>query len=235
MCSFYFSRLHNSSSGLMPFKDECHLCGRILSYNYLRRCWRCGKLYCIDCMVPDVATGDASRLLCLNCARRIVSPKPKTKYEPLKGYLKFRAAFTDSVKLSFAQIDGIIGDNLPMEAYRSENWWANLTNTAHARAWLEAGWKTSEVNLKEGYVVFRKVEKIQSVALPKMRDFEKPEKPFTPPPSRIMHRKKPSKTKIANLYARLKNLERQRASPQKLKGSFTPKPAHEKRVFKQKT
>jgi hypothetical protein len=78
---------------------------------------RCGKLFCIDCMVPEVSTGDASRLLCLNCARRIVSPKSKAKYEPLKGYLKFRAAFTDSVKLSFAQIDGIIGDNLPMEAY----------------------------------------------------------------------------------------------------------------------
>ncbi|MEM2567248.1 MAG: hypothetical protein QXH20_02090 [Candidatus Bathyarchaeia archaeon] len=204
----------------MPLKDECQLCGRVLPYNYLRRCWRCGKLFCVDCMVPEVSTGDASRLLCLNCARKIVSPKSKAKYEPLKGYLKFRAVFTDSVKLSFAQIDGIIGDNLPMEAYRSKEWWANSPDTVHARAWLDAGWETSEVNLKEGYVIFRKVKKIQGMALSKKREAEEPKRPFTPPPSRIMRRKKPSKTKIARLCARLKNLERQKAVPKKLRGSF---------------
>jgi hypothetical protein len=171
-------------------------------------------------MVPEVATGDASRLLCLNCARRIVSPKPKAKYEPLKSYLKFRAAFTDSVKLSFAQIDGIIGDNLPMEAYRSENWWANHPSSVHARTWLDAGWEASEVNLKEGYVIFKKVKSSQGVVLKKERKTEEPKKPFTPTPSRIMRRKKPSKTKLAKLYARLKNLERRRTAPKKLRGSF---------------
>jgi len=186
-------------------------------------------------MVPEVSTGDASKLLCLNCARRIVSPKPKAKYEPLKGYLKFRAAFTNSVKLSFAQIDGIIGDNLPIEAYRSENWWTNSPENAHANAWLEAGWETREVNLKEGYVIFQKIKSPQTIVLQKKKENEKPKRPFTPPPSRIMHRKRPSKTKIAKLYARLKNLERQRAAPQKLRGSFKPKPFHEKRVFKQRT
>ncbi|MEM3769951.1 MAG: hypothetical protein QXG76_02025, partial [Candidatus Bathyarchaeia archaeon] len=217
--------MHATKVGLMPLKDECHLCGRVLPYSYLRRCWKCGRLFCIDCMVPEVATGDASRLLCLNCAQRIVFPKPKAKYEPLKGYLKFRAAFTDSVKLSFAQIDGIIGDNLPMEAYRSENWWANSPNNAHAKAWLDIGWKTSEVNLKEGYVIFRKGKSPQSAVISRKKDVEKPKKPFTPPPSRIMHRKRPSKTKIAKLYARLKNLERQRVAPQKFRGGFKPKPA----------
>ena len=171
-------------------------------------------------MVPEVTTGDASRLLCLNCARRIVSPKPKAKYEPLKGYLKFRAAFTDSVKLSFAQIDGIIGDNLPMEAYRSENWWVNSPNIVHARAWLEAGWGTSEVNLKEGYVIFKKVKSPQMVVFKKRKEAEESKKPFTPPPLRVIRRKKPSKTKIAKLYARLKNLERQRIAPKKLRGNF---------------
>lgn len=171
-------------------------------------------------MVPEVSTGDASRLLCLNCARKIVSPKPKAKYAPLMGYLKFRAAFTDSVKLSFAQIDGIIGDNLPLEAYRSAKWWANSPDSVHARAWLDAGWETSEVNLKEAYVIFRKVKSPQSVVISKKREVEGFKKPFTPPPSRIMHRKKPSKTKIAKLYARLKNLERQKAVPKKLRGSL---------------
>ncbi|MBS7636396.1 hypothetical protein KEJ37_03500 [Candidatus Bathyarchaeota archaeon] len=219
----------------MPFKDECRLCGRVLLYNYLRRCWKCGKFFCVDCMVPEVSTGDVSRLLCLNCARRMVSPKSKDKYEPLKSYLRFRAAFTDSVKLSFAQIEGIIGDNLPMEAYRSEDWWMNSPKSVHARAWLDAGWETSEINTKEGYVIFRKVKNLQSLVAQKKREIEKPKKPFTPPPSRILHHKKPSKTKIARLYARLKNMERQRAAPQKLRGNFKPKPAQEKRVFKQNT
>jgi hypothetical protein len=85
-------------------------------------------------MVPDVVTGDIRRLFCLNCARKIVSPKTGNKFEALTRYLCFRESFTKTVKLSFAQIDGIIGDNLPLEAYRSEEWWKNTLKTAHAKA-----------------------------------------------------------------------------------------------------
>ncbi|MBC7130836.1 hypothetical protein H5T51_06435 [Candidatus Bathyarchaeota archaeon] len=216
----------------MPYKDECGICGRVLPYSYLRRCWRCGKLFCIDCMVEDITTGDAYRLLCLRCARRLVSPKIRGKYEALTRYLKFRAAFTDMVKLSFAKIDGIIGDNLPMAAYQSESWWENSREKEHARAWLDAGWEVDEVNLKEAYVIFRKTKAAASPANIRRKKFEEPRKPFTPAPSRIFKRKKPSKTKIAKLYARLKNIERQKAQP-KLRGKFKPRPSHEKRTFKQ--
>ncbi|MBS7616113.1 hypothetical protein KEJ45_02800 [Candidatus Bathyarchaeota archaeon] len=220
----------------MPFKDECRLCGRVLPYSYLRRCLRCGKLFCLDCMVPEVSTGDTKRLLCLNCARRIVAPTRKGKYEALADYLKFRAAFTDSVRLSFAKIDGIIGDNLPINAYRSETWWENSPENAHAKAWLEAGWETKEVNLKEGYVTFQKTKNTQKTALKKRRKREEQNmKPFTPPPAKIFRRRQPSKTKIAKLYARLKNIERQKAAQPKLRGSLKPKPAQEKRVFKPKS
>ncbi|MGQ9538823.1 MAG: DUF7662 domain-containing protein [Candidatus Bathycorpusculaceae bacterium] len=218
----------------MPFKDECRLCGRVFPYSYLRLCLKCGKLFCVDCMVPDVATGETRRLFCLNCARKTVSPKRRDKYEALTSYLRFRASFTDSVRLSFAQIDGIIGDNLPMNAYRSEAWWENSPNTAHAKAWLDAGWETSEVNLKEGYVVFQKVKSLQKPSLKNKREKLQPQKPFTPPPSRILRKHKPSKTKMAKLSARLKNIERQRLAQPKLRGSFKPKPAHEKEVFKPK-
>lgn len=216
----------------MPFKDECKICGRVLPYSCLRRCGKCGKLFCIDCMVPEVSTGDTKRLLCLNCARKIVSPRTRTKYEALTSYLKFRAAFTDSVKLSFAQIDGIIGDNLPMSAYRSESWWRNSHERENPKAWLEAGWKISEVNLKEGYVVFQKVKSLPTSAF-KRKAESQPKKPFKPAPSRILRTRKPSKTKIAKLYARLKNIERQRANPLKLKENFKPKPI-QKKLFQQK-
>jgi len=58
-------------------------------------------------MVPEITTGDYMRMFCLNCARKIVSPKTNKKYDALTSYLKFRAAFTSTVKLSLAQIDGI--------------------------------------------------------------------------------------------------------------------------------
>jgi len=188
-------------------------------------------------MVPDVATGDTGRLLCLNCARKTVQPKTRNKYEALTRYLRFRAAFTNTVRLSFAQIDGVIGDNLPLEAYRSEDWWKNTPSTAHAKAWLDAGWETAEINLKEAYVIFQKTKSQQPPAKhekTEKRAIQQLRKPYTPPPARIYIRRKPSKTKIAKLYARLKNIERAKASQPKLRGDFKPKPAHEKRLFKPK-
>lgn len=185
-------------------------------------------------MTPEVSTGDARKLFCLNCARKIVSPKTMSKYERLKGYLKFRAAFTDSVKLSFAQIDGVIGDNLPMSAYRSESWWENSVEKAHAKAWLEAGWKVSEVNLREGYVVFHLMKDSPVATSFKRRTGGRPEKPFKPASSRIIRKRKPSKTKISKLYARLKNIERQKIAPPKLRGNFKPKSVQEKKLFKPK-
>jgi hypothetical protein len=188
-------------------------------------------------MVPDVVTGDIRRLFCLNCARKIVSPKTGNKFEALTRYLRFRESFTKTVKLSFAQIDGIIGDNLPLEAYRSEEWWKNTPKTAHAKAWLDAGWEAAEVNLKEAYVVFKKTKSTPTETTERKRKKirQEPQKPYTPPPARIFSRRKLSKTKIAKLYARLKNIEKAKASKPKFRGDFKPKPAHEKRLMKPKS
>jgi len=217
----------------MPFKEECGICGRVLPYSYLRRCQRCGRLYCRDCMVLDFTAGDPTRVLCLNCARRIVSPKSTTKYRGLTSYLKFRGAFTDTVQLSFAKIDGIIGDNLPMSAYKSERWWGNMPSNVHARGWLDAGWEACEVNLKGGCVVFHKVKDLQPKRFRKRRTSRgEIKKPFTPVRVRIPRSRKPSKTKVSKLYARLKNLERRRTSMPTYHGSFKPKPKHEKTLFK---
>jgi hypothetical protein len=179
-------------------------------------------------MVPDVSTGDPTKLLCLNCARRTVAPRSVSRYGGLTGYLKFRGAFTSTVKLSFARIDGIIGENLPMSAYRSEEWWDNLPSSPHAKGWLEAGWEVREVNLKEGFVVFRKVKDVPMKRKSLSREIKKP---FTPVRVRIPKPKKPSKTKVSKLYARIKNLERQRTSMPKYHGSFKPRPKHEKKLF----
>jgi len=183
-------------------------------------------------MVPDISTGDPTKMLCLHCARKTVSPKFITKYEALTRYLKFRAAFTNTVKLSLAKIDGIIRDNLPLTAYKNEKWWNNNATNVHAKAWIEAGWNVHEINLKEGYVVFKKVKELQTKRFRKKASRNNIEKPFTPVPVRIPKSNKPSKTKVSKLYARLKNLERQKASTPTYPGSFKPKPRHEKKLFK---
>ncbi|MEM2108014.1 MAG: hypothetical protein QXL10_01870 [Candidatus Bathyarchaeia archaeon] len=210
-------------------KDECGICSRVLSVAYMRRCQRCKRLFCRDCMVPDVATGDPTLLLCLHCARRVVSPPSRSKYSGLTAHLKFRGSFTNLVKLSFARIDGLIGTNLPISAYREEAWWSNSPSSAHARAWLDAGWEVQEVNLQEGYVVFKKVREMPSKKLKRAKEDEI--KPFTPVPVYAPKRKPPSKTKVSKLYARIKNLERQHAANRGIRG-FKPRPSHEKQLFK---
>lgn len=183
-------------------------------------------------MVPDISTGDTSKMFCLNCARKIILPKSSSKYSGLTKHLKYRASFTNIVKLSLAQIDGLIGDNLPMSAYKTKNWWKNTSKSLRARAWIDAGWETSEVNLEKGYVIFHKVKQIQKQRLSKKSSGHKPKKPFTPAPARTFKTRKPSKTKLSKMYAKIKNLERKRSSRTNYPSSLKPKSAYEKKSFK---
>jgi hypothetical protein len=138
--------------------------------------------------------------------------------------LKFRAAFTGLVKLSFARIDGLIGSNLPISAFRDEAWWSNSSSSAHTKSWLEAGWEVQEVNLKEGYVIFKKVKDVPF----KKSGRRKLEinKPFTPVPVHMPRSKVPSKTKVSKLYARIKNMERNRALERRQIRGFKHKARH---------
>jgi hypothetical protein len=181
-------------------------------------------------MVPDVSTGDPTAMLCLHCARRVVSPQSRSKYGGLTGPLTVRGAFTRVVKLSFARIDGLIGSNLPMSAYRSEAWWSNSASSAHAKAWLDAGWEVQEVNLKEGFAVFKKVRNVPFKKGKRAKN--RIDKPFKPVPVRAANHKPPSKTKVSQLYARIKNLERQRTAGRGGIRGFKPKSQHEKKLFK---
>jgi hypothetical protein len=219
-------------ASVTPFKDECGICGRVLSSYRLKKCERCKRLFCRDCMVPDVTTGDTQTMLCLHCARRVVSPRIVSKYDGLARHLKFRAAFTNVVKLGFARIDGLIGSNLPMEAYRDESWWSNSPSTAHAKSWLDVGWEVQEVNLKEGIVTFKKVRELPRVRGCGRRRTNEISEPFTPVPVRPLKSKVPSKTKASKLYARILNLERQRNAARCYAKGLKPRSQYEKKLFK---
>ena len=167
-------------------------------------------------MVPDVSTGDPTLLLCLNCARRVVAPRITSKYEGLTKHLKFRAAFTSVVKLGFARIDGLIGSNLPMQAYRNESWWSNAASNAHAKGWLDAGWEVQEVNLAEGFVVFKKVRQLPRVRERTKRASAEITKPFTPVPVHPVKKNLPSKDE--GFQALCADLEHGAAAKQWLRG-----------------
>jgi hypothetical protein len=184
-------------------------------------------------MTPDVTTGDPTKMVCLHCARRIVSPRAFSKFDRLRSYLRFRGSFTNRVELPFAKIDGIIGDNLPLQAYRSDAWWNNSPSQVHSKAWVDEGWEVESVNLKEAKVVFHKVRMAQAPVRGRRRkNLDEIKKPFTPVPVRIPKTRIPSKTKVSKLYARIKNIERQSKAMPTYHGSFRPKPRYEKQLFR---
>jgi len=215
---------------MLLLKDECALCKRIVSSSYLRRCFRCGKLYCIDCstFTPE------GYVICLNCARRVVSPRRLgTKYSPLSRYLLRRAMFTDRVVLPFAEIEGIIGDNMPLTASRDSEWWNNTRFTAQGRAWIDVGWNVESVDINNHTVTLIQVAKPEIKQRVKTR--EKKKTPFFKQPMRYARRKKlalPSKTKIAQAQARLRNIERRKMIGQSPRGKLPTKSAYQKRLFK---
>ena len=81
-----------------------------------------------------------------------------TKYEPLKRHLEgmFRHG---EVRLSFAEIERILGFSLPPSAYEAQPWWSN-TRAGHsqAAAWLDAGWKTAALDRVGRQVSFVKAD-----------------------------------------------------------------------------
>jgi hypothetical protein len=77
-----------------------------------------------------------------------------SRYDPLKMYLRGRSE--PVVHLSFAEIERIIGGQLPASARRHRPWWANERSGGHvhASAWMGAGRRTANVDLNAGSVDF---------------------------------------------------------------------------------
>ena len=66
------------------------------------------------------------------------------KYVALKNYLQ--KSNQPIVKLTFEQIEKIIGDSLPNSAMtHAESWWSNNADHSQAVSWLHAGYETDYV------------------------------------------------------------------------------------------
>ena len=82
--------------------------------------------------------------------------KQMSKYDPLTAYLK--SIRGHEVEMTFQQIEGVLGQPLPASARRHRPWWANEAGGTHthARAWLDAGWRTRAVDLQAETLVFHR-------------------------------------------------------------------------------
>jgi hypothetical protein len=78
-----------------------------------------------------------------------------SKYEPLPQFLASVGGTTH--RMSFREIERILGFKLPKSAYQHEAWWSNnATGHSHARAWMNFGWRTEAVDLVGHKVTFMK-------------------------------------------------------------------------------
>ena len=83
-----------------------------------------------------------------------------SKYSPLGAYL--RQQRRDVVPMKFAEIEKIIGGKLPASA-RYRAWWSNNDfNSVLTKVWLEAGFKSEQVDMAKHKLVFRRVRKPQA-------------------------------------------------------------------------
>ncbi|MDX2165810.1 MAG: hypothetical protein SF182_02055 [Deltaproteobacteria bacterium] len=59
--------------------------------------------------------------------------------------------------MRFDEIEHVIGTNLPPAAFKHRAWWSNNpSNSVITRAWLNAGFKTEQVDMAARTLVFRR-------------------------------------------------------------------------------
>ena len=76
-----------------------------------------------------------------------------SRYDPLADLL--RGLNTDVVRMTFAEVEQLVGP-LPPAARARPSWWANTDPRTHsqARAWCGVGWRMAKVRLEEETVIF---------------------------------------------------------------------------------
>ena len=97
-----------------------------------------------------------------------------SKYGALGDYLKRQRG--DVVPMKFADIEKITGSKLPASS-RYRAWWSNNDfNSVLTKVWIEAGFKSEQVDMEGRKLVFRRVRRPQTAAAAKFSG----EKPFHP-------------------------------------------------------
>ncbi len=78
-----------------------------------------------------------------------------SKYEPLETYL--RESGREVISMTFGDIERVICADLPPSAFKHRPWWSNNpSNSSITHSWLNAGYKTENVDMAGKNLVFRK-------------------------------------------------------------------------------
>ena len=80
-----------------------------------------------------------------------------SKYAPLSEYLLTLPQESERITLSFAEIETILHFSLPPSARTRVEWWANTETHSHGHAWLDVGWKTTNIDLHAERVSFFRI------------------------------------------------------------------------------
>jgi hypothetical protein len=84
-----------------------------------------------------------------------------SKYEPLTQFLQNQPG--NIARLSFAQIEQIVGFKLPAAALQERAWWSNApSDDAESQAWLAAGFRSEYIDLVAGELTFCRGEPVKS-------------------------------------------------------------------------
>jgi hypothetical protein len=78
-----------------------------------------------------------------------------SKYAALGDYLARQTA--DTISLSFAEVEKILGFKLPASAYRQRTWWSNNPhNNVMTKVWRRAEFRSRQVDMEHRKVVFQR-------------------------------------------------------------------------------
>ncbi len=83
------------------------------------------------------------------------------KYDPLRDHLNCLPRFQKRLTMSFATIEGLLGEPLPPSAHQYDDWWrgrARWRKVIEGRPWEEVGWVVDELDLHSRLVTFRRQE-----------------------------------------------------------------------------
>lgn len=101
-----------------------------------------------------------------------------SKYKPLGDFLAARE--TSPWRATFSEIEAVLGKELPPSAWKYSAWWSNDDRShSQARAWIEAGWETANVDPPGETVEFHRVG---SAAPPTSRPASRRRLPAPHPP-----------------------------------------------------
>jgi DNA-binding XRE family transcriptional regulator len=87
--------------------------------------------------------------------------KRGSKYHAL--FERLSTSGQEEITLTFAEIEALIGEELPPSARTRRDWWGNREGALQASAWMRAGYHVASVSLERGCVTFSRPVKKYTV------------------------------------------------------------------------